>query len=408
MKSEIKIVQVAIGLLKPNEYNPKKITGEAAANLRESIRRFGMVDPIIANGAPRRRNVMIGGHQRLPILKELGFKTVPVVYVNVPDLKKEKELCLRLSQNTGEFSLDLLKEFETELLEDVGFDNKTLDSIAADPAEDPYKLDEEPEPEVKTRARVGEVYKLGPHRLLVGDSLNPENLKELLGASKADLVFTDPPYNLAYKSRGKLGKIENDNMSEEKFLEFCRQFIIDRLKENARTGAAVYICCDYASYPAFMYGLRGAGFTTAAPIIWVKDNLTMGWSDYRKKHEMVVKTKNPPQKKKAQPIVYAWNGGEHYFKESRAEADVWEVKKRASQTMVHPTQKPLELVRRAILNSSKRGGLVLDLFLGSGTTLIAAEQTGRVCYGAELDLKFADRIIARWEMLTKKTAEKIK
>ena len=144
----------------------------------------------------------------------------------------------------------------------------------------------------------------------------------------------------------------------------------------------------------------------STPIIWVKNVTSMGWGDYRHKHEMILKgAKKDTGKKKAQPIMYGWNGGRHYFKETRFEADVWEIKRRAGNQMVHPTQKPLELVSRAINNSTERGQIILEQFGGSGSTLISAEQTGRICYAIELDPKYCDVIVARWEKLTGKTAE---
>jgi DNA modification methylase len=172
------------------------------------------------------------------------------------------------------------------------------------------------------------------------------------------------------------------------------------MKEALRPGGTFYICSGYGSYIPFVYAMEMAGLEFANPIVWVKNSLGMGMNDYRHKHEMLIKAKKGI--KKGQPILYGWNEGKHYFKEVREEADVWEIKRRATNILVHPTQKPLELVGRAIRNSSKRDEIVLDLFGGSGSTLISAEKEGRKCYMMEIDNKYVSVILDRWMNLTGK------
>ena len=243
------------------------------------------------------------------------------------------------------------------------------------------------------------------HRLLAGDSTKKEDVERLMAGQKADMVFTDPPYNVNYKSRGENKQgIMNDHMAEEKFITFSESFIA-RMKESVKEGGVFYICSGYSSFSAFLYALRVNGFEFSTPIIWVKNVASMGWGDYRRKHEMVITTKRP--KTKAEPILYGWNAGRHYFIESRFEADVWMIKRRAGNTMVHPTQKPIELIARAIRNSSKRDEVVLDLFGGSGSTLISSEKEGRRAYLMELDPKYCDIIIKRWEKFSGKKAQKV-
>jgi DNA modification methylase len=253
-----------------------------------------------------------------------------------------------------------------------------------------------PDPEPTTDTEVGDIFNLGPHRLLCGDATAAWSYQALLGEERAGLVFTDPPYNVAYKGQ-KFGEIMNDDMAPEAFIEFSVAFM-QRLHEFSREGAALYICSGYSSYPPFLYALYRAGMTFSCPIIWVKDNPSMGWEDYKKQHEMVLKARRE-KKRTATPILYGWNKGRHYFAADRFEADVWIMKKRAGATMLHPTQKPLSLVQRAIRNSSVKEDLVLDPFVGSGTTIIAAEREGRTARAMDLDPFNIDTTIRRYAAL---------
>jgi len=230
----------------------------------------------------------------------------------------------------------------------------------------------------------------------------------LMEGKQADCVFTDPPYNVNYTGQGKLGGIKNDNMEEEEFVEFVIAFM-EVMKEYLKTGGVFYMCSGWSSYPIFAYAIKACGMKFANPIIWVKNNTTLGWNDYKYKYEMLLKGKKKTKgkKKSSTPILYGWNGGKHYFKDTRYESDVWEINRRATNTMIHPTQKPILLVNRAISNSTQRGDIVLDLFGGSGTTLISCEKINRVARLNELDPKFCDVIIDRWEQYTGEKAIKI-
>lgn len=222
------------------------------------------------------------------------------------------------------------------------------------------------------------------------------------------MVFTDPPYNVNYSGQGKLGGIKNDNMTEEEFVAFSIAYM-EVIKEYLKVGGSFYLCSGWSSYPIFVYAIKACGMKFANPIVWVKNNTTLGWNDYKYKYEMIVKGKKKKAtvKKKTTPILYGWNGGRHYFIDSKFESDVWEIKRRASNTMVHPTQKPIALTNKAITNSSKPKEIVLDLFGGSGVTLISCERLNRLCRINELDPIFCDVIINRWEQYTKKKAVNI-
>ena len=202
----MKIVYVPISEIRPNEYNPKRLSPKAAKDLRESIERFGTVDPLILNSSTDRKNIIIGGHQRFSIYKSLGMKTAPCVYVNISDLKLEKELCIRLSKNVAEFDWNLLANFNETFLKDVGFESEELDEIFGID-ENPEKFDLEKELRKldihKIQIKNGDVWQLGPHRLCCGDSTVEKDVLKLMGGEKADMCFSDPPYILGLFARQK-------------------------------------------------------------------------------------------------------------------------------------------------------------------------------------------------------------
>lgn len=392
-----------ISELKPFPGNPRKADEKQVADLKNSLERFNLADPLVINTD----GTVIGGNFRLKLLTEKKTQNVDVRIPSRTLTQKEAmELNLRLNKNQGSWDFGELANFSEDMLKDVGWESEELDDIfGLATVEDDFKVQAEYEKIRTPKTKRGEFYKLGEHRLVCGDSTKKEDVGKLMGEKKADMVFTDPPYNVAYEGT-KFDKIKGDEQTEEDFIKFSEEFIA-RMAEATKKGGVFYICSGYSSFPTFLWALRKNRFQFSTPIIWVKNNTSLGWGDYRHKHEMVIKTKNPPKKKKAQPILYGWKKGEHYFVETRFEADVWEIKRRASNTMSHPTQKPLELVARAIRNSSKREEIVLDLFGGSGSTLITAEKEGRKCYMMELDRKWCDVIIKRWEKFTNKEVKKL-
>ena len=249
MKTEkLKMVQVKIGELKAADYNPRKWEQAAIDKLTENIKEFGFIDPVIANMAPKRKNVIIGGHFRVKIAKDLGYKTVPVVYVNIPEIKKEKELNLRLNKNTGDWDWKLLQDFEKDILEIVGFSSVELDKLFSDDdvKDDNFDPDEVLKGIGSPKSKPGQVYKLGRHVLMCGDATNPEHVKKLLDGNKAAMVFTDPPYNVDYKGgmggdgkKHNRGGILNDKMSAENFYEFLSKSV-GNLINNCN--GALYVC----------------------------------------------------------------------------------------------------------------------------------------------------------------------
>ncbi|MES2216653.1 MAG: DNA modification methylase [Patescibacteria group bacterium] len=393
--------------LKPFPGNPRKITRSAIEKVKDRIKKRGFHDVLKIDT----EDTILSGHIRTEALKELGIEEVDV---KVPDRKLTKAerdaVVLESNRNDGEWDEGLLGKFDQETLLEVGFESSEVDVILEEDEdeEDPFDGEKVAENIKKPTTKRGDMFKLGDHLLLCGDSTDPKDIEKLMGGVKADMLFTDPPYNMNYKSRGKLGKIENDNMGSEEFLKFTDGFV-KNIVEFTKPTAPLYICSNFTIYPTFLKALNFNNIKVGSMIIWVKNNFVLSGKDYHGKYEMISKAKKvEPKKEKAQPILYAWQeGNEHLYLEDRTQSDVWEITKRSASTMSHPTQKPIALINKAIKNSSERGGLVLDLFGGSGSTLISAQKTGRQARLIELDPKFCDVIIQRYESLTFDKAQKL-
>lgn len=413
------IVDVDIEDLKPAEYNPRQMTPEQVKGLRDSVKKFGLVDPIVVNANKDRQNVVIGGHQRLKIAKEEGMKTVPVVYVDL-DEKNEQELNLRLNKNLGQWDWDMLAQMEVDVLREVGFNEqellKNLDIYSGDEQDD-----EVPETPEEATSQEGDVFILGEHRILCGDSTREADVEKLMQGHKADMIFTDPPYNIAYKGQGlhTSNEIIGDDVTNEAFDTFLDKAFAN-CRAHTKPGAGCYVFHASRTQQQFEKALHKNNYEIKNQLIWNKPMSALGWGDYRWKHE---------------PFFYAGQKGESLqFYGDRTHSTVWDFQKTEEQLIrwakrqknaemegkttvwsmkrdnvheyAHPTQKPVELITYALANSTKSGDVVLDLFLGSGSTLIAAEKTGRVCYGMELDPKYVDVIVKRWEDYTGQKAQK--
>ena len=372
MVEDIKIVQVKIDDLKPSEYNPRQANEKECLDLKNSIERFGLVDPIIVNSNPKRKNIIIGGHFRCRMATELGYQEVPVVYINISDLDKERELNVRLNKNSGSFDYDLLANFDEDVLKDIGFDSKELDKI--------FQLDTKPEddevPEARTtNIKLGDLFKLGEHRLLCGDSTQRSDVERLMAGEKADMVFTDPPYGINYKDlKGRFEAIKNDQSldSIESVIRFIGEMAIP-----------AYVCCNWKSYPNFYAILKDL---IKSVIVWDKESRIQNLDKFYKQHEF---------------ICYVGKlGGE-----KTVDGDVWRCQRETRKD--HPTAKPVELCERAIRHSSEWDSIVLDLFGGSGSTLIACEKLNRKCRMMEIDPIYCQVIIDRWEKFTNGRADRI-
>lgn len=433
-----------ISELSPAEYNPRKLLtpeDKEYQKIKNSIGKFGYVDPVIVNSD----GTIIGGHQRVNVLLDLGYEEIEVVVV---DLNKDDEKALNIALNkiTGEWDEIKLKEVLLELnLSDydftvTGFEQQELDALVQltefepETTEDEFDVEkalEEETPIVKS----GEVWQLGKHRLMCGDSTDFAHVQKLMDGEVADLVITDPPYNVNYEEKAealnvwrpnKNGamQIKNDTMSNEAFYSFLFK-VYSNLVEIMRPGAAIYVFHADSEGLNFRKAFIDAGLKLSECLIWEKNNFVLGRCDYHWRHE---------------PCLYGWKeGAAHYFIDDRTQDTVileddvdFEAMKKpeliqyikdlmgryADQTSVlyekkpmssalHPTMKPLELIGRLMKNSSKKDWKVVDLFGGSGSTLMTAEQLGRKAFVMELSEQYASVIIRRWEEYTGQKAVRL-
>ncbi len=363
------------------EYNPRQLTKDQHKDLTDSIKRFGLVDPLIVNTHKERKNVLIGGHQRLKIATMLGLKEIPCVEVEL-NPAKEKELNIRLNKNVGEWDWDALANyFDVGELTEWGFTDDELQFYEDEPTEGLIDDDEVPEVE-EAITKQGDLWILGEHRLLCGDATKKEDVERLMEGQKADMVFTDPPYGLGYDGgTKKRDKLIDDHVGTDIYTDSVP------IMAMYCTGPIYTWYAD--TKPKGLYSAVEAVGDIHSLIIWKKNNSTFNMGiNYKQKHELCLywKPKNTTLK---------WAGGS-------TEDTVWEVKREARNDF-HPTQKPVELSERAIGNHSV--GLILDLFGGSGTTMIAAEKNGRHSRLMELDPKYCDVIVQRWQDFTGKQAK---
>ena len=385
-KSAMEWRTIPIGDLRPATYNPRKklkAGDKEYEKIKNSIQEFGYVEPIIVNYDM----TVIGGHQRLTVLKDLGYTEVECVVLNIEDEHKVKALNIVLNKITGAWNEQLLADllvdlqsadFNTDL---TGFEPAEIDQLFSKVhnkkiTEDDFDVGAELKK--PTIAQAGDLWLLGPHRILCGDALLPESYVKLMDGKKANLVLTDPPYNVNVEEAA--GKIKNDNMSDEDFYKFLFAAFVN-IEQNMEADASIYVFHADSKGLIFRQAFHDAGFYLSGCCIWKKDRLVLGRSPYQWQHE---------------PCLFGWKaGGKHQWYSDRKQTTIWEYD-RPTSSKDHPTMKPIALMAYPIQNSCMSNCIVLDPFSGSGSTLIACEQTNRICYGIELDEKFVDVIVARY------------
>lgn len=424
----MEVEQVEISELKPNTKNPRRITRAELNKLIRSIKEFGFVDPVIVNKHKNRYNIIIGGHQRVEAAKKMKLRTVPVTYVDLPE-SKEHLLNIALNEISGEWDDTklylLLKELQEKDIDLTltGFDEALIDEImsANKEQERDSLIDVVPTSPEKPKTKIGEVWILGKHRLMCGDSTKSEDFNKLMGQEKADLCWTDPPYGVSYKGTNNpngrpWGVMKNDELRGDdlfKLLEPAYQNIWDFTKK----GAPLYSCYASVNHIIFETALNKAGWIVKQQIIWEKGHV-LGRSDYHWSHE---------------PILYCrrgedntpWYGDRTHkttilrstieqlndlkkedliriISQVRENSDMLSIKKDPTAEYLHATQKPVNLSKTHIKNSSRPKDIVLEPFAGSGSTLMACEVSSRCCRAMELDPKNVDVILTRWANYTEK------
>lgn len=437
--SNLNITYVPIAELTPSAYNPRKWSKEQLSVLKEGISRFGIVDPVIANSAPERKNVVIGGHMRLAAVKELGYTEAPVVYLNIPDIEKEKELNVRLNKNLGEFDFSILRDFNETFLADVGFSSEDLDSIFdIDPMPEAFDLKKElGKLNIKTvNVQKGDVYELDGSRLMCGDSTVEADLLKLMDGEKADMCFTDPPYLLDYLR----GKKRHGKATEGFGLKRDRRYLeTESLPENftglwmanvARVQKPDFsiIVFENPKNLRTIWNELEKHWRYRNTIVWRLPNRVQGFAAKYKffnKHDIaLVGTKGSvplnlePEEDELfqneyENALYATSGKPHWESYEKGKKycptdfveHIAADEKSSGQGIIFGT-KPVEILIVYLKVLTKRGDLVLEPFGGSGSTLIAALKLKRRCYVMEKSPVYVEVIKNRWEKMVGRKAEK--
>lgn len=398
---------IPLDQLRPDPANPRRISEEDFDALERSIRQFGFVEPVIAR---REDATVIGGHQRLLAARRIGLTAVPVIWLDI-SAEEARLLGLALNKISGSWDDALLARLLVELqsvpdldlsLSGFGEDEmkellRRLEARERREEVESFDLDEAlQEARRAPRTKPGDLWRLGDHRLLCGDATRGDDFARLLGGAPTAMAFTDPPYNVDLGNHGgqrrdgrRRKPIANDALDPVAWEGFVRSWARNLLTS---TDGAVYCCMSSKELALVSRLLAEEGGHWSDTIIWAKDRFTLGRADYQRGYE---------------PIWYGWReGAGHKWCGDRDQSDVWNID-RPSESPLHPTMKPLALVERAIANSSRDGDLILDPFLGSGTTLIAADRTGRVCAGIELDPIYVEVALGRWERFSGQIAVRV-
>jgi len=436
---QMNVVQVPATDLRPSDYNPRKWSEEAISGLTESIKKFGLVEPILCNSAESRKNIVIGGHFRLRVAKDLGYTTIPVVYVDIPEIEKEKELNLRLNKNLGEFDFQLLAEFDPSLLEDVGFTSEEMDQIVGiDETPEMFDLKKELDKlNIKSiEVQKGDVWQLGEHRLMCGDSTVEEDVLKLMDKEKADMCFTDPPYLLDYLS----GKTKHGKATEgfgfkrdRRYLEtdilpfnFTTNWMANVAKvqkpdfsiiifENPKNLRTIWNELEkhwrWRNTITWFVPTRNQGFAAKYKFFSKTDIALVGTAG---EVELNTEPEEELFQNEYENALFAtsgkphWEGYEHGKKYQPTDFIQHNaVDAKSSQQGIIFGTKPLEVLIPYLKVLTKRGDLVIEPFGGSGSTLIACEKMGRRCYLMEKVPTYAQVIIRRWEMVSGRKAVKL-
>jgi len=389
---QIKLVEISN--IKPYENNPRKLSEQAIQKVAMSLKEYGFRQPIVVD----KNMVIVAGHTRYRASKKLGLKQVPISVID--NLSEEQINAYRIADNRtaeeSEWDSELLKMEIKELeakdfkLDLLGFNDEQLNNILFEEKQGLTDEDEVPETPEEPISKLGHIWKLGKHKLICGDSTILNNYEKLFNENKADLLITDPPYNVDYegKNQDKL-TIQNDSKNDDDFLQFLTD-AFNNCAIHLKLGCSFYIFHSDWYGLEFRQSIKNSDLELKQNLIWAKNSMVMGRQDYQWQHE---------------PCLYGWKrGASHSWYSDRKQTTIIKYD-RPSKSKLHPTMKPVGLVEYLIKNSSKQEDIILDPFLGSGTTIIACEKQSRICYGFELEPKYCDVIIKRWENFTGKKAK---
>lgn len=405
--------------IKPYEKNAKKHPDKQLKQIAKSLKEFGWQQPIVID----KEGTIIVGHGRWAAYQRFKEQmNLPEPDIRTADLTEEQAKAYRLADNKlnesdwdMELLIEELKELSDEMLDLTGFDKDLI-------LESDEKDDEVPELPEEPKSQRGEIYQLGKHFLMCGDATSEEDVAKLMNEQKADMIFTDPPYNINYKGQGKNTSehIMSDNVLVEEFQEFLNK-TFKNYKEHSKSSAGVYVFHASRTQAQFENAMQDNDYEIKNQIIWNKPMSALGWGDYRWKHEPFFYASRKGTEtqfygdrthstvwdfQKSDKDLLRWAKAQKKA-EQEGKTTIWSMKRDNVHEYKHPTQKPVELITYAIKNSTKADDIIMDLFAGSGSTLIAAEKTGRVCYGMEMDPKYIDTIIERWENYTGGKAVKL-
>lgn len=389
-----RIEQWPVDRLIPYARNARTHSAEQVAKIAASIVEFGFTNPILVDG----NDGIIAGHGRLMAARKLGMTEVPVIELtHLTEAQKrayilaDNRLALDAGWDEEMLAAEMadLKDMEFDLAL-TGFTDAELADLLQEPETTEAQEGEDDAPEIPyyPTSVTGDVWVCGPHRVMCGDSTSIDAFALLMNGAVADMVFTDPPYGMSYDGgRGKqgFGMIANDDATGDDLIALVRDALLC-VRSSSKPDAAAYVCFPWRTYAEFEKAVIAAGFAVNACIVWDKQSFGLGHQDYRPQHEFIFYSK----------------GGMWYG--DRSQSDVWYCKRESHGSYVHPTQKPVELIERALVNSSKRGDVVIDCFGGSGSTLIGCEKTSRAARIMELDPKYVDVIVKRWQALSGKQA----
>jgi len=419
-KEKIKIEHVPINLLKESAYNPRILTDKQERDLTKSIKKFQLIDPIIANKHKGREYIVISGHQRLKVARKLGYKMVPVVFV---DLTLRKEQCLNLTMNrvSGEWDWEMLKEFDIETLLDTGFDDSDLSSIWNENLEiedDDYNIEKEIEKIKKTDIKSNDIFQLGRHFLICGDSTDANVVKKLMNKNKVNMIYCDPPFNIGLDYNKGLGKKANyggnvkDNKKDNDYKEFLSKTIANAL-EISEENVHVFYYCDQSYIGLLQEIYKELEINNKRVCMWIKNGINpTPQIAFNKCYEpCVYGIRGKPYLSEIKNLNEILNKnvetGNRTIDDILDLLDIWLVKRLSGQEYEHPTQKPPTLHEKSLRRCTKVNDIVLDLFGGSGSTLIACEQLKRKCFMVEQDPIFCQLIINRFESYANTKAKKL-